>query len=107
MGIREQVKIKDKVANYLYAYQELKATGTRVYIDMEKVNNLHIFNEKYAIFHSFTEYRNVSGKVLFNVHVSPLSDRFATLSILVRVSKENVDDILTSLSTSIPVKKDS
>jgi hypothetical protein len=73
---------------------------------MEKVGNYHIFKEKYAYYHSHSFYNGATGKVIFNVHVSPLGDKMAILSILIRANEENLDDILSSLSTSDPrVKK--
>ena len=99
--------IRTKVDNYFTKFTNEKfRNGTTVYIDMEKVGNLHIFKEKYALYHSHSFYQGVHGKTMFNVHVSPFGDKMATLSILVRANKDNLEDILSSLSTSDPrVKK--
>lgn len=99
--------IRSKVDQYFTKFTNEKfRNGTTIYIDMEKVGNYHIFKEKYAYYHSHSFYNGVTGKVMFNVHVSPFGDKMATLSILVRANEENLDDILSSLTTSDPrVKK--
>jgi hypothetical protein len=99
--------IRTKVDNYFTKFTNEKfRNGTTVYIDMEKVGNLHIFKERYAYYHSHSFYHGVHGKTMFNVHVSPFGDKMATLSILVRANEDNIEDILSSLSTSDPrIKK--
>lgn len=102
-----ETTLKSSVDSYFSDFTKKRTIeGDTVYIDMEKVGNLHIFKEKYAYYHSHAFYDGVHGKVLFNLHVSPLGNRMATLSILVRATEENVDNILSSLSLTDPrIKK--
>lgn len=101
---------RHKVDEYFLSFLKIKNNGQRVYVDMDKINNFHIFNEKYGVFHSFTHYDARTERTFFNVYVSPLNsaDGFSMLSLLVRVDDDTIDDILTSLSTTDPrvIKKD-
>ena len=102
MFINEELYIQRRVAEYFYSYESKKSHGDVVFIDMAKINNYHILNERYAIFHGYSEYKNSMGKILFNVYVTPIHNELLMLSILVKVNKENISDIMSSLSTKDP-----
>lgn len=99
--------IRNVVDRYFTKFTNMRReSDDPVYIDMEKVGNYHIFKEKYAYYHSHSFYNGVFGKVMFNVHVSPIGNKMATLSILVRANEETLENILSSLTTTDPrVKK--
>jgi len=99
--------IRSKVDQYFTKFTKSRIENDDVvYIDMEKVGNYHIFKEKYAYYHSHNFYHGVHGKVMFNLHVSPLGDKMVTLSILVKANEDNLENILSSLTTSDPrIKK--
>jgi hypothetical protein len=99
---------RDKVNDYFSSFLKIKKNGNRVYVDMDKINNFHIFNQKYGVFHHFTEYNTYTGDTIFNVYVSPIgdNDNCSILSLLVKVNENTISNILTSLSTTDPrVKK--
>lgn len=108
MSISKVKSNRDKVNDYFLSFLKNVYNGDRVYVDMDKINNFHIFKQKYAVFHYFTEYKTHTGRTLFNVYVSPIGDYdgFSILSLLVKVDDNTIDDILTSLSITDPrVKK--
>lgn len=88
-----------RVKKYFNMYQYRENRDERIYIDMSRIGNSHIFRDKYAIFQGFNEYKTMSGKVIFNVYVAPINERFSTLSVLVTVNNDNIDNILRSLDT--------
>lgn len=108
MSISKIKSNRDRVYDYVSTFEKKLSSETTVYIDMEKINNFHIFKQKYAVFHRCVEYKSHTGKILFNMYVSPIGDSrgVSILSVLVKVDETTVDDILTSLSTTDPrVKK--
>lgn len=96
---------KKDICKYFLSYRMKKQAGVRVYIDMAKINNYHIFGQRYAIFNDFAEYRNISNKIIFNLYVSPYEDPMNILSVLVRVDSHNMEKILSCLSVDTVVKK--
>lgn len=72
----------------------------RVLVDMDKINNYHIFREKFAVYHGHTIYENIQNDVIFNIYVSPINDMTATLSVLVKVTSDNFDKVSSSLHIS-------
>lgn len=73
--------------------------GERIYVNVEKIGNSHNFDDKFVIFQGFSEHKNVFDKVIFNVFVTPVDERFSVISLMVRVYDDNINDILTSMDS--------